>query len=69
MVYFTSIEPTEHYLKEHAQEVPWHEVVEIIFSTKNPRKKGDKFEIVCRGYYVLFELRNNVIYVVNAKRT
>jgi len=68
MVYFTDIEPTNHYLKEHEKEVPWGKVVEIIFSTKNPRKKGDKFEIKKDEYYILFEIRDNILYVINAKK-
>ena len=68
MVYFTEIEPTGHYLEEHEKNVPWDKVVEIIFSTKNPRKKGDKFEIEKDGYYILFEIKNNILYVINAKK-
>ena len=68
MVYFTEIEPTDHYLEEHEKNVPWDKVVEIIFSTKNPRKKGDKFEIEKDGYYILFEIKNNILYVINAKK-
>ena len=69
MVYFTKIEPTEHYLREHAHEVPWAEVVEIIFTAKSPRKKGDKFEIENDKYYILFEIKDDTLYVINAKRT
>ena len=68
MVYFIDIQPTNHYIEEHEHDVPWDKVVEIIFSTKNPRKKGDNFEIEKDGYYILFELKNNVLYVINAKR-
>ena len=68
MVYFTEIQPTNHYLEEHEKEVPWDKVVEIIFSTKNPRKKGNKFEIEQGGYYILFEIKNNILYVINAKK-
>jgi len=68
LVYFTEIQPTKHYLEEHESDVPWYKVVEIIFSTKNPRKKGDKFEIEKDGYYLLFRIENNVLYVINAKR-
>ena len=68
MVYFTKIETTEHYLEEHEQDVPWDKVVEIIFSTKNPRKKGENFEIEKQGYYILFEIKNNILYVINAKK-
>ena len=68
MVYFTEIEPTNHYLEEHEQAVPWNKVLEIIFSTKNPRKKENKFEIEKEGYYILFEIKNNILYVINAKK-
>ena len=68
MVYFIDIQPTDHYLKEHEKHVPWDEVVEIIFKTKNPRKKGNNYEIEKDGYYILFEIKNNVIYVINAKK-
>ncbi|MFH1506642.1 MAG: hypothetical protein ABIE94_06700 [archaeon] len=69
MVFFTEIRATEHYIEEHQKDVPWHKVVEILFKTKNPRKKGEKFEIEKDGYYLLFEIRDNIIYVINAKRT
>jgi hypothetical protein len=68
MVYFTSIQPTEHYLTEHQKDVSWDKVVEIIFSTKNPRKKEDKFEIENGEYYLLFKIENNILFVINAKR-
>ena len=68
MVYFTEIQPSEHYIEYHEKDVPWHKVIEIIFNTKNPRKKGDKFEIEDENYYVLFEIKNNVLYVINAKK-
>lgn len=68
MVYFTEIKPTKHYIEEHEKEVSWDKVVEIILTTKNPRKKGDKFEIEKESYYVLFEIKNNVLYVINAKK-
>lgn len=67
MVYFKEIKPTDHYLKYHAKDVPWHKAIEIILETKNPRKKGNKYEIDQDGYYVLFEIKNNILYVINAK--
>ena len=69
MVIFTDIKPTRHYLKEHIKAVPWDKAVEIILTTKNPRKKGDKFEIENDDYYLLFEIRNNILYIINAKKT
>ena len=67
VVYFTDIKPSEHYLEHHAKDVPWDKVVEIIFKTKNPRKKGTKFEIEDGECYLLFEIKDNVLYVINAK--
>ena len=35
MVYFTAIKKTIHYEENHEQDIPWSEVIEIIFkSTK-----------------------------------
>ena len=67
VVYFTEIKPTDHYLEEHQRDVPWHKVVEIILTTKNPRKKDNKFEIENESYYLLFEIRDTILYVINAK--
>ena len=54
MVYFTEIKPTNHYIEEHEKEVPWNKVVKIILTTKNPRKKGDKFEIEKDDYIIYY---------------
>lgn len=40
LVFFTRIAPSTHYLEEHARDVPWDKVVEIILATKNPRKEA-----------------------------
>ncbi len=68
-ILFKSIKPTRHYITEHSKEVPWHKVVEIILTTKNPRRKNEKYEIEKNGYYVLFEIKNKILYVINAKKT
>lgn len=69
VVYFTSIEPTRHYLEEHATDVPWADVVRILLTTKNPKRKGDVFEIEKEDYYLLFTIKDHVLHVINAKRT
>jgi len=65
-MYFTEIRPTRHYLEEHSS-CPWDKVIEKIFSTKCPRKKGNCYEIEKDGNYVLFRIEKNVLYVINAK--
>jgi IS5 family transposase len=68
-ILFKSIKPTRHYLEEHSKEVPWHKVIEIILTAKNPRLKNGKYEIEKNGYYVLFEVKNKILYIINAKKT
>ena len=69
MVYFTAIKKAEHYEKEHELNVSWSEVVEIIFrSSKNIKKKHDKYEIETDKHYILMELKGKALYVINAKR-
>lgn len=67
MVFFTTIKPSSHYREWHEKEVPWDKVVEVILMTKNPRKKGNKYEIESDKYYVLFEIKNKCLCVINAK--
>ena len=69
MVYFTVIKKTKHYEEDHEQDIPWSDVIEIIFkSSKNIKKKDDKYEIETDKYYILMELKNKILYVINAKR-
>ena len=58
-----------HYQEEHEREVHWSEVVAVIFqAAKRMRKKGEKYEIETETYYLLLELKENVLFVINAKR-
>ena len=38
-------------------------------TAKNPRKKEDKIEIVTDNYYILCEIKDNILWVINAKTT
>ncbi|HLC90143.1 MAG TPA: hypothetical protein VJI15_00065 [Candidatus Nanoarchaeia archaeon] len=69
VVYFTAIKPTQHYREEHEKDVPWQKVVEIILTTKSPRKKGEVYQIEKDNYYILFKIENNTLYVINAKQS
>jgi len=68
MVHFNEIVPTRHYLEEHQDDLPWHEVVSLIMTIKNPRKKGDKYEIDDGHHYLLFKIEEGKLKVINAKR-
>ena len=69
MVHFTAIRKTKHYEEEHEQDVPWSEVIDVIFkSSKYIKKKGEKYEIENDKHYMLLELKDKILYVINAKR-
>ncbi len=69
MTYFKRLKSTEHYRDCHEHEVPWTEVAGVIYGTKNPKKKGNKFEIKTKKYYILYTIIKKKAYVINAKRT
>ncbi len=66
---FNKIRKTEHYKKFHEDDVPWSEVVKVIFqSSKLMKKKDDKIEIETARYYILCEIEDQTLWVINAKR-
>jgi hypothetical protein len=67
MVYFNEIQPTRHYSKYHSKDVRWDKVIEIILLTKNPKKTNNKYIINTNSYYILFKIKNDILYVINAK--
>ena len=67
-LYFKSIEKTRHYQEFHEREVPWSEVVEVILTSKEKRRKGSKITIINEKYYILLELKKGKLSVINAKR-
>jgi hypothetical protein len=68
MPYFTSVQPTQHYLKYHLKDIPPEEVTKILLETKNPRKNGDIYQIETDKYFIVFAIKNAVAYIINAKR-
>jgi len=67
LVYFKEIKKTEHYKREHEKDVPWSKVVEVIITSKQKKKREDKIEIYNEKYYILCELKDQILYVINAK--
>ena len=67
MVYFWKIRKTLHYKIHHEKRFPWSKVIEIIMTTKNMKKKGDKIEIETDKHYILSRLENDTLWIINAK--
>jgi len=66
-MYFKSIRKTSHYKEHHEKNVPWSEVIEVIQTAKNPRKKENKIEIITKTHYILCQLKDNILWVINTK--
>ena len=68
-MYFKAVRKDPHYIENHEKQVPWDEISRIVQrASKHMRKKGDKIEIELEGYYLLCEMKEGYLYVINAKR-
>ncbi len=68
-MHFKGIRKTKHYKEYHEKNFPWSKVIEIILTAKNKRKKGNKIEIKTKDYYILCQLKDSILWVINAKQT
>ena len=67
-MYWEDIKRSDHFEKYHKGTLAWSDVVHLIYTIKNKRKKGDKIEIEDDKFYILCELKENILYVINVKR-
>ncbi len=67
-MFWEEIRRTEHFDEYHKGTLPWSEVIRLIYTIKNKRKKGDKIEIEDDKFYILCELKERILYVINVKR-
>ncbi|MBI2507458.1 hypothetical protein HYV89_00725 [Candidatus Woesearchaeota archaeon] len=67
-MYWKEVRRTEHFDQYHKGTLAWSEVVRLIHKIKNKRKKGDKIEIEDNKFYLLCELKEDILYVINVKR-
>lgn len=66
-MHFTKIVKTSHYIRFHEKTFPWSRVIEIVLTSKNRRKRGDKVQIETDKYYILGQIRNHKLEIINAK--
>ena len=67
-MYWKEIRRSEHFEQYHKGTLTWTDVVRLIHAIKNKRKKGNKIEIEDAKFYILCELKNKILYVINVKR-
>lgn len=67
-MYWEEIRRSEHFEQYHKGALAWSDVVRLIYAIKSKRKKGDKIEIEDDKFYILCELKDKILYVINVKR-
>jgi hypothetical protein len=66
-MYWTEIRKSEHYNLYHSNVLSWAQVIQSIYLIKNKRKKGNRIEIEDDRLYILCQIRNKTLYVINVK--
>jgi len=67
-MYWEEIKRSDHFEKHHKGTLAWSDIVRLIYTIKNKRRKEDKIEIEDDKFYILCKLKNKVLYVINVKR-
>ncbi len=67
-MYWDEIRRSNHFEKYHRSTLGWSEVIRLIYTIKDKRKKGNKIEIKNSKFYILCELKDKILYVINVKR-
>ena len=67
-MHWKEIRKTDHFEEYYKGTLAWSDVVCLIYTIKNKRKKGDKIEIENDRFYILCELKDKILYVINVKK-
>jgi len=67
-MYWEEIRRSDHFEKYHKGALAWSDIVCLIYIMKSKRKKGDKIEIEDDKFYILCELKDKILYVINVKK-
>ena len=67
-MYWKEIRRTEHFERYHKGVLAWSDIVRLIHEIKNKRKKGNKIEIEDNKFYILCELKERILYIINVKK-
>jgi len=66
-MHWIEIRRSNHFEECHAGILAWSEVIRLIYTIKNKRKKDSKIEIENDRFYILCELKDKILYVINVK--
>lgn len=66
-MYWKEIKRSRHYEEYHKGTLNWEQVVRLIYTIKNKRKKENKIVIENEKFYILCEIKDKILYVINVK--
>ena len=67
-MYWKEIKRSEHFEQYHKGTLSQSDVIRLIHTIKSKRKKGKNIEIENEKFYILCELRDKCLYVINVKK-
>ena len=67
-MHWKEVRRSDHFEKYHKGALVWSDVVRLVYTIKNKRKKGDKIQIENDRFYILCELKDKILYVINVKK-
>jgi len=67
-MHWEEIRKSAHFEEYHKGILAWSEIVRLIYTIKNKRKRGNKIQIEDNRFYILCELKDKILYVINVKR-
>ena len=67
-MYWKEIRRSDHFEEYHKETLVWSDVVRLIYTIKNKRKRGDKLQIEDNRFYILCEVKNKILYVINVRK-
>ena len=67
-MHWKEIRRSDHFEKYHKGALAWSDVVRLVYTIKNKRKNGDKIQIENDRFYILCELKDKILYVINVKK-
>lgn len=66
-MYWKKIRKSEHFKEYHEGSLDWNELIHLIYTLKNKRRKGHNIEIENSRVYILCEIKDKTLYVINVK--
>ena len=67
-MYWKEIRGSSHFKEHHKATLAWSDVIRLIYTIKNKRRKGNRIEIENKRFYILCQIKGKVLYVINVKK-